>query len=70
MKRPGRKRLAVEIPLVLHDELKKIAIAHHCTTTVVVLRFLVEKAIAERQRNESNTTSRSSNRDLSDLLDF
>ena len=70
MSRTGRKRLSVEIPTVLHDELKKISIAHHCTITMVALRFLVEKAIAERQRYESDTAPRSCNRDLSDLLNF
>lgn len=54
MQRSGRKRLNVDIPIKLHEELGNIAKKRNCTITVVVLRCLVEMAIAEKKCNETN----------------
>lgn len=70
MGREGRKRLAVDIPVKLHEELKRISGTHHCTITMVVVRFLVEKSLEERIRYESEHNTTNSDRDLSDLLTF
>lgn len=52
MPRPGRKRLTVDMPIAFHEELKLIALNHHCTLTKLVVRYLVEKVLEEKKRNE------------------
>lgn len=54
MKRAGRKRLSVEIPLQLHNDLKKISIDNGCTVVVTVCRFLLEKVLEEKGINKSD----------------
>lgn len=65
-----KKLLNVNVPIELHNELKKIAINRNCTLTMVVLRFLVEKCIEEKRRYESSESNDSRISDLSDLLSF
>lgn len=52
MPRPGRKRLTVDMPISFHEELKLIAFNHRCTLTKLVVRYLVEKVLEEKKRNE------------------
>ena len=52
MPRPGRKRLTIDIPIKLHDGLKMVSVENHCTLTKIVVRYLVEKVLEEKKRNE------------------
>jgi len=70
MRRLGRKRLAVDIPIALHEELKRIAINRNCTITTVVLRFLVEKALQESKLAGAETKDVERTKALSNLLPF
>ena len=47
--RPGKKRLAVDLPILLHEELAKMAKKYHINLTNYVIMVLVE-----RLRNELN----------------
>lgn len=42
-KRPGRHRLAVDIPAELHRALKNLALKHNMTITKFVIRALIER---------------------------
>lgn len=68
MKRSGRKRLSVEIPIALHTELRKIAVSHGCTITVVVWRYLVEKVLVEKKLNETPDNTSDKGNELTDLF--
>ena len=70
MKRSGRKRLSVEIPIALHTELRKIAVSHGCTITIVVWRYLVEKVLVERKLNETHDNTGNNDNNLPDLFVF
>lgn len=39
--RDGRKRLAVDIPISVHKDLKEVAQVYNCTMTKLVIRLLV-----------------------------
>jgi len=41
MKRENRKRLAMDVPIKIHDELKMMAVKYNCTITKYVLRTLI-----------------------------
>lgn len=53
MDRKYRKRLSVDIPIVLHQELKKIATRRNITMTRLVIRLVIEtiKREIELERN-------------------
>jgi hypothetical protein len=67
MPRPGRKMLTVEIPIQLHDELKMISVKHRCTLTKIIIRYLVEKVLEEKKRNETDNDLDNNDNILSDL---
>jgi hypothetical protein len=50
IKRHGRKRLSIDIPISLHNELKVRSIAHECSLTAYIIRALIEKLNSERSR--------------------
>lgn len=47
--RPNRKRLTMDMPIVLNDRLKEMAKHYNCTITKYVLRAIVEKLKIEEQ---------------------
>ena len=49
MARYDRKRLAVDIPIELHDELKLLAERYNITITTIILRCIIEKLQIEKQ---------------------
>jgi hypothetical protein len=49
MSRPGRKRLAVDIPLALHEALKKYASMRNITISHYVIRTLFRQIKKEIQ---------------------
>lgn len=42
MPRKGRKRLTVDIPVSIHEELKGIAAKHNLTMTRLIIRLIME----------------------------
>ena len=48
--RDNRKRLAMDIPLVLHNDLKLMSIRHQCTITSYVIRAILQKLDVEAKR--------------------
>ena len=47
------KRLTVDIPTELHQELRLMAIKHNCTMTQYVTRTLIRQLIEERKYESS-----------------
>jgi hypothetical protein len=41
--REGRRRLSIDMPLVVHDALLRSSIRHNCTLTSLVIRSVIEK---------------------------
>jgi hypothetical protein len=52
--RKGRHRLSIDIPSIMHQELKRQAITYNCTITKYVLKALVEKMKRERNEREED----------------
>ena len=50
-KRSDRQRLAIDIPIDVHKELKEISANRHCTITKYVLRLIVKELLIERKYN-------------------
>ena len=50
-KRLGRQRLAIDIPIDTHKELKQLASTRNCTITKYVLRLIVRELLLERKYN-------------------
>jgi len=50
--RPGRKRLSVDLPEAIHDEVTRLANKRHITLTKFVLRVLL-KQIKEEETYEN-----------------
>lgn len=48
-KRPNRKRLSIDVPTGIHDQINIISINHNCSITKIVLRALVELIKREEQ---------------------
>jgi hypothetical protein len=48
--RHGRKRLSMDLPLDIHNQLKMMSIKHQCSITALVLRALVKKLDVEAKR--------------------
>lgn len=46
--RKYRKRLAVDVPTAVHDELKRMAIKYNCTLTKYLLRIIIERLKSEQ----------------------
>jgi hypothetical protein len=40
--RKGRKRLAVDIPISIHEDLRNIAAKHNLTMTRLIIRLIME----------------------------
>ena len=53
-----RKRLAVDLPIHLHKEVKEAAMQHNCTITRWVIGVIIERLKMERlydeERNKKN----------------
>ena len=49
-KRIGRKRLSVDLPLYIHNQLKIMAVKQHCSVTALIIRTLVKKLSVEAIR--------------------
>ena len=47
MNRPGRKRLAVDLPVELHEKIKKLARQRNITITTWIIRRCLEKIAVE-----------------------
>lgn len=45
-----KKRLAMDIPLILHNDLKLMSIKHQCTITAYVIRAIMQKLVVENER--------------------
>jgi len=48
MARQNRKRLSIDIPTEMHDNLKKVAHRHYSTLTMYVLKVLRERISREK----------------------
>jgi len=51
MARKGRKRLAMDVPTKIHEEIRQYAKARNITITKWVLRAIYAKLLLERQSN-------------------
>ena len=49
MSRKGRRRLAVDIPISMHDKIKELARMRNCTMTIWIMRALTIKIKSEYQ---------------------
>jgi len=47
-----RQRLAVDLPIHIHEEVKLVARQHNCTITRWVLKTIIQKLKIERLYNE------------------
>lgn len=63
MPRPGRKRLTVDIPILMHEQLKEMAKKREVKMTDIVFSVLTEVLIYEQEREqfEDSTCSINSN---------
>jgi hypothetical protein len=52
MQRKNRKRLAMDVPVHVHNELKEMAKKYNSTVTTYVLRLLFDRLQKERKWDE------------------
>ena len=63
MPRPGRKRLTVDIPILMHEQLKEMAQRLNVKMTDIVFSVLTEALIYERECEQFEVANRIVNRD-------